>query len=109
MPDEKDRFGDKLKDAEKGREDHYFAQRDRMLLEKMRGAQGTQKGEPGKPAAQMSCPQCGENLRQRIIQKVSVDECPSCKGIWIGASQFDELAKKENEGWFERALRSQHS
>ena len=36
IKDEKDRFGDKLKDVERGREDSYFAQRDRELLEKMR-------------------------------------------------------------------------
>lgn len=34
--DQKDRFGDKLRDIEKGREDDYFARRDRELLEKMR-------------------------------------------------------------------------
>jgi predicted Zn-ribbon and HTH transcriptional regulator len=109
MPDEKDRFGDKLKDAERGREDSYFAQRDRLLLEKMRGAKASQKGEHEKAAAQKSCPNCGENLRQRIIQKVSVDECPRCKGMWIDASEFEELAKKENEGWFGRVLRAQLS
>lgn len=33
---EKDRFGDKLRDAEKAREDDYFARKDRELLEKMK-------------------------------------------------------------------------
>lgn len=37
--DNKDRFGDKLRDAEKGREDEYFARRDRELLEKIRKEQ----------------------------------------------------------------------
>jgi nucleotide-binding universal stress UspA family protein len=35
MP-EKDPFGDKLRDKERGEEDQYFAKRDRELLEKMR-------------------------------------------------------------------------
>jgi len=34
--DSKDRFGDKLRDAEKGREDQYFSDLDRTLTEKMR-------------------------------------------------------------------------
>jgi len=36
MAEEKDRLGNKLRDVEKGREDDYFARRDRELLEKMR-------------------------------------------------------------------------
>jgi len=37
--DNKDRFGEKLRDAEKAREDEYFARRDRELLEKIRKEQ----------------------------------------------------------------------
>jgi hypothetical protein len=42
MAEEKDRLGNKLRDAEKGREDDYFARRDRELLAKLRkgGAEG---------------------------------------------------------------------
>jgi hypothetical protein len=100
MPDEKDRFGDKLKDAERAREDRFFAERDRLLVEKMRGA---------KTAGTMCCPKCGEKLVQRTIHQVTVDECPGCKGMWLDAGEFKELAKKENEGWFGRVFRSQLS
>ena len=109
MPDEKDRLGDKLKDVERGREDHYFAERDRQLVEKMRGTKGGKEGEQVKPVGQMCCPKCGEKLRQRTVQKVTVDECPGCKGMWLDAGEFAELAKKENEDWFARVLRSQLS
>ncbi len=50
--EQKDRWGDKLRDAEKAREDEYFARRDRELMEKMRKeqaaeepAEGEKKGE----------------------------------------------------------------
>lgn len=36
MPEEKDRWGDKLHDAEKAREDEYFRKRDQELIEKRR-------------------------------------------------------------------------
>jgi len=36
MGEEKDRLGNKLRDVEKGREDDYFARRDRELLAKLR-------------------------------------------------------------------------
>jgi hypothetical protein len=32
----KDRLGDKLRDAEKAREDQYFAKRDKELLQKLK-------------------------------------------------------------------------
>jgi hypothetical protein len=48
MAQEKDRFGDKMKEVEKGREDDYFARRDRELLEKMRRRDGEAELEDGK-------------------------------------------------------------
>jgi len=44
MGEEKDRLGNKLRDVEKGREDDYFARRDRERLAKLR------KDEAGKTA-----------------------------------------------------------
>ena len=46
--EQKDRFGDKLRDAEKAREDEYFARRDRELLEKLRREQAEQDSAGGK-------------------------------------------------------------
>lgn len=44
---EKDRLGDKLRDVQKGREEDYFARRDRELLEKLR-----RERAGGEPAAE---------------------------------------------------------
>ena len=63
--EERDRYGDKIKEAEKGREEDYFARRDRELLEKMREA---------KLAAR--CPKCGSALRHDPSGPAS---CPQCE------------------------------
>lgn len=42
---EKDRLGDKLKDLEKAREDKFFAEREKELLEKMRRKSGQDEGK----------------------------------------------------------------
>ena len=48
---EKDRLGDKLRDLERGREEDYFARKDRELLEKMKRERDATQKEPGeKPA-----------------------------------------------------------
>jgi hypothetical protein len=46
--DPKDRFGDKLRDAEKAREEQYFAKREKELLEKMRSRLEKEKLPPSR-------------------------------------------------------------
>ena len=48
---EKDRYGDKLRDLERAREDKYFSDRDKELIEKAkRQKAGTPAGAPSKDA-----------------------------------------------------------
>ncbi len=103
--DNKDRFGDKLRDAERGREDQFFAERDRKLVKEMR-----RREEEGKQGTDMLCPKCGEPLRQRTLRKVSVNECPSCYGMWLDQGDLKEIARQETEGqdgWIARWLRTE--
>lgn len=105
--DEKDRLGDKLRDVERAREDQYFAERDRKLVEELRR---TKKGEAEdvlKDAALMRCPKCGTRLEQRGVRGVSVDECPACHGMWLdqGEVQALERHEREDQGWIARWLR----
>ena len=44
MENEKDRFGDTMRLVERAKEDIYFAERDRQVLEKLRGQ--LRKGKP---------------------------------------------------------------
>ncbi len=105
MPDEKDRLGDKLRDVERGREDQYFAQRDRELIERLRRERDAAVEEAQRAAALNRCPKCGTALRQREHRGVKVDECPSCGGIWLDHGEFEELAGRESEGWLGRFFR----
>lgn len=44
----KDRLGDKLRDLERGREEDYFARRDRELLEKIKRQEAERRDEEKK-------------------------------------------------------------
>ena len=51
MATEKDRLGNKLRDAERAREDQYFAERDRQLIDRLRESKegetaGTRRRQP---------------------------------------------------------------
>jgi hypothetical protein len=63
---DRDRYGDKMKEVERGKEEDYFARRDRELLEKMR-----------ERAAAPCCPTCGSPMQQPVD---SPAVCPQCAG-----------------------------
>jgi len=104
--DEKDRFGDKLREAERGREDQYFAERDRELLAKLKSGQAGEREQALKEAAHMRCPKCGERLRSVTRHEVALDECPACQGIWLDRGELESIARRENEGWIAHWLRT---
>jgi hypothetical protein len=105
--DEKDRLGDKLRNVERAREDQYFAERDRELVDRLRRRQEGEAETAAKRSAHMRCPKCGTMLRSHTLHDVSVDECPSCHGMWLDDGELQELARRENEGWIARWLRSE--
>lgn len=105
--EEKDRLGNKLRDVERAREDQYFAERDRQLIERLRQSKEGEGDTALKEAAHMRCPKCGTRLNSHTLHDVSVDECPSCHGVWLDAGELEALARWENAGWIARWLRSE--
>jgi hypothetical protein len=101
---EKDRFGDKLRDAEKAREDQFFADRDRELLKKLKAEAGAQEQEAVRELAQARCPRCGERLTTATRHDVEIDECPGGHGIWLDAGELEKLTSRESTGWLSRIL-----
>lgn len=99
---ERDRFGEKLREKQKGQEDEYFGRRDRELLEKMR--QERRRDVQVEPGA-MLCPRCQAALVERAERGVTVDECPECGGLWLDKGELEHIARREQEGWLGRLLR----
>lgn len=104
MSDEKDRFGDKLHDVEKAREDQYFAERDRALLQKLKTEQSGKEEQHLRELARMRCPKCGERLTTVNHLDVAVDECPACQGMWLEKGELEQIARRESSGWLARYL-----
>lgn len=102
--DEKDRFGDKLRDVEHGREDEYFARRDRELLERLRSSKQGETDAALREMARQRCPKCGERLQAKALSGVTVDECPACQGMWLDRGELEEIAKRDQKGWLVRWL-----
>ena len=98
VDDDKDRFGDKLRQKEKADEDRFFAERDKAALEKLRQQQGASDVEH----AQMRCPKCGEQLANVDEHGVTVAECPAGHGLWVDHHQLEMIAKRERDSWLGR-------
>ena len=96
MDAEKDRFGDKLRDLEHARENKYFAERDRELLEKLRS-------EGAAPQA-LACPTCGKPLAGRDEPPLRLDACPEGHGIWLTADAVKLLAGEPGRAALARAV-----
>jgi len=81
MADQKDRFGDKVHDVEKAREDQWACEQDRVLLEKTRARQGTA----------LRCPRCEAPLVSQASRELSVMACPNGHGAWLDETALVHL------------------
>ena len=108
-PTEKDRLGDKLRDVEHARENQYFAEVDRQLIEERRRkeqeATAAVNADQIKEAAKNRCPRDGEVLAKHELHGVTVDVCSACEGMWLDKGELEVIAGRENEGWVSRWLR----
>src|SRR5260370_9462156 len=84
MSDEKDRFGDKLHQAEMARENQWARQRDAEIIERLRR----------KYVKPVNCPQCGERLDTRVAIGVGGMACPSHPVAWADRERLDQVCRR---------------
>src|SRR5262249_32307417 len=94
MADEKDRFGDIMKLMERAKEDIYFAERDRELIEKLK--QELKKVD--KESSRVRCPKCPGHLETYTFQGIALDRCQSCGGIWMDKGELEAVIREVTRG-----------
>jgi hypothetical protein len=92
-------MANKWDERKKAQEDEYFIKRERELLAKLKAKQETHSKASVKETCHMRCPKCGEPLKERSFQKIQIDQCTGCNGIWLDAGELDQVAAKENDSW----------
>lgn len=92
-------MANKWDERKKAKEDEYFVKQERELLAKMKLKQESKAKEAAKKSSYMKCPKCGEPLKERSFQKIAIDQCTGCGGIWLDAGELEQVAEKEHAGW----------
>ena len=75
-----DKFGDKLHDIKKAREDQWARDEDKRLLERLR-----------QKAVSLTCPQCHAALVKRQEAALTIMACPDGHGAWLDHDALDGL------------------
>jgi hypothetical protein len=95
-------MANKWDERKKAQEDEYFVKKERELLAKLKAKQDTETKAAAEKAIHMKCPKCGEPLKARSFQKIEIDQCTACNGIWLDAGEMEQVAGKENDSWLGR-------
>lgn len=93
MADEKDRFGEKMRLAERAKENIYFAAKDQELIEKIKAS--LKKVKPAvEPQFSPACPKCPGKLESYTFMNFSLDRCESCGGMWLDRGELEGILKE---------------
>jgi uncharacterized protein len=91
-----------LEDRGKALEDEYFFRQEKELLAKMKAKL---EGE-GSSESKHDCPKCDGKLKEINYEKVKIDACEKCAGVWLDAGELAQIIGKDSgeTGWFSRFL-----
>ena len=92
----------KWEERKKAQEDEYFVKQERELLAKLKAKQEAEAKTPLQKACYMRCPKCGAPLKERSFQKIEIDQCTECNGIWLDAGELEQVAGKEESSWLRK-------
>jgi hypothetical protein len=96
MEDDKDRLREKLDQKKKGDEERFFAEREKAAIERLRRQNAA--------AQERRCPKDGAVLERVREHGVTIDECPTCRGVWLDRGELETIAARERDSWLGRVF-----
>ncbi len=92
-------MANKWDERKKAMEDEYFVKKEKELIAKLKAKGEREAQQAVRETCHMRCPKCGEPLKERSFQKILIDQCTGCNGIWLDAGELEEVAGKDEGGW----------
>lgn len=95
-------MANKWDERKKVKENEYFVKKERELLARLKAKQENEAKAALLKTSHMRCPKCGEPLKERSFQKIQIDQCTGCHGIWLDAGEIEQMSGKEGSSWLSR-------
>jgi hypothetical protein len=89
----------KWDERKKAQEDEYFVKREQELMAKLKAKEESESKASLQKTCHMRCPKCGEPLKERSFQKILIDQCTGCHGIWLDPGELEGVATTDTESW----------
>ena len=93
----------------KTEEEHIWAHELRLRLQKLEEVQKAKTEADKKRLKElhwMHCPKCGQQLTTELYASVEIDVCPSCKGLWLDATELNTIVESEKRtGLLKRCIK----
>ncbi len=81
-------------------EDDYFARQEFDRIKQKKEEQLAKMAEEEKLELKklhwMHCPKCGTEMVEIEYEKITLDKCPGCLGIYFDNGELDELMNKQS-------------
>ncbi len=86
-----------LEDRGQALENEYFRRKEQELIDKMKA----KLAEENSKSLEIKCPKCDGTLIETDFEKIKIDVCDKCTGVWLDAGELTQIAEKdEDSGWF---------
>jgi hypothetical protein len=103
-------------DSSRRREDDWFRENEKKLLEEARRAREAREAErrAHEDAAErkrlkelhyMRCPKCGHELEVENLDGIEIDRCSFCEGFFVDAGELEQLFLKREQSQRQSFLR----
>jgi len=86
-----------LEDRGQALENEYFRRKEQELIAKMKAKIAEAESE----SLEIKCPKCDGTLVETNFDKIKIDVCNKCAGVWLDAGELTLITEKdERGGWF---------
>ena len=88
-----------LEDRARALENEYFHRKEQELISKMRAKLAFENARD----IAIHCPKCDGTLMEADYEKIKIDVCNKCHGVWFDAGELAQVIEKDKDGgWFGR-------
>ena len=99
---------DPVKGIAAGREEEFFHEHNRALIERKRKEIEVKRAAMEKEAKKlqhwMKCPKCGHDMQEINLAGILVDQCEYCQGVYFDKEEVEIILESTERGGFVKAI-----